>query len=213
MATPPTFPTQALRFSSHKKTVRDTFLLRWRCSSERMAETKTRWLCLHSSIFIVNFDQHLQLDIRFVCIEVFLFKTDKRFTLSNYRVSHLHWTETHISLWWALHRNFQEHMNISSCLVFSVIMRSQPAGGQSGCFGWKHGVNVAVSSQIGQQRYPDTWTTPYKQYGDVFFLCLFVFFSSSIGIHLHSFRSHGSGNVTAVCTETRVSRKRVKLSF
>lgn len=38
---------------------------------------------------------------------------------------------------------------------------------QCGYFGGKYGVEVMMSSQIGQQCLPDTWKTPHEQYADI----------------------------------------------
>lgn len=132
-------------------------------------ETKTRWLCCIYSFIVLNVNtlelQHLQLDVRVHFVPLIKVKaTGFSFNTCTEQKQ-------------PVHSNFQQHTNISSCVAFSVIMRSQP-------------VDVAVSSQTGLPRYPDTWTTPYKQYGDIFFLCCFFHWGPS------SFLPSSSGTVT-----------------
>lgn len=63
-------------------------------------------------------------------------------------------------------------VNAGSCAVFSTISCS--LGGHSEYFGWKDGVNVAISSQNGLARLPDTWVTRHELRGDMF-IYLFIY--------------------------------------
>lgn len=52
-------------------------------------------------------------------------------------------------------------------------------GGHSEYFGWKDGVNIAVSSQNGPERLPETWVTLHELHRDVFIYLFIHLFKTS----------------------------------